>query len=384
MSRKLQRALLIILILGVAGGVATLLAGLKPPLEKKEAEKIDMLVDVLVLQECSEQFSIHSQGSVKPLTETVLSAEVSGSIDSISPKFVVGGLFAAGEELLRIDATRYDVAVDQTEAVLKQRQIEYDGASKLRSQGYRAEAEFASAGAALATAKAALVMARRDLEKTRIRLPFAGMVRAKEADLGQFVTPGSRLGMVFATDFAEVRLPLTDSDLAFVDLPLVSNAVLIAGPLVTLEAVQRGQLAQWTARIVRTEGVVDEKTRVTYVVARIEDPYQLRRQGGQVQPLPMGSFVSASINGSEIADVVRVPRSALRGGNQLVFVDAEEKLRIRTVNVLRADDDFAWLQGSDLDGERISLTPIESPVNGMRVRVSGAAGTQADSEDPSY
>ncbi len=381
MSRKLQRALLITLILVAAGAGAFILGSMKPPLEKKETDKIDMLVEVQVLQESNERFSIRSQGSVKPRTETILSAEVSGSIVSISPKFVAGGLFAAGEELLRIDNTRYEVAVDQAEAVLKQRQIEYDGAAKLRSQGYRAEAEFASAGAALATAKAALVTSRRDLEKTRIRLPFAGMVRAKEADLGQFVNPGSRLGMVFATDVAEVRLPLTDDDLAFVDLPLVSNVVAVTGPLVTLEAVQRGRPAQWTARVVRTEGVVDEKTRVTYVVARIEDPYQLRKQGESVQPLPMGSFVSARINGREIANVVQVPRSALRGGNQLVFVDAEEKLRIRTVNVLRADGEFAWLQGSDLSGERISLTPIESPVNGMRVRVSKTTDSQSVSED---
>jgi RND family efflux transporter MFP subunit len=380
MSRNWQRTLLIGVILGFALLVQSQLARMKPPLEKQETEKVDMLVDVLELEILDERFAIHSQGTVKPVTETILSAEVSGSIVSISPKFVAGGLFAAGEELLRIDATRYEVAVDQAEALLKQRQIEYDGASKLRSQGYRAEAEYASAGAALATAKAALVTARRDLEKTRIRLPYAGMVRAKEADLGQFVNPGSRLGVVFATDFAEVRLPLTDRDLAFVDLPLVSNAVNTEGPRVVLEATQRGQQSRWDAQVVRTEGVVDEKTRVTYVVARISDPYQLNSSAG-VQPLPMGSFVSARIDGRQIANVVRVPRSALRGGNQLLLVDKDLQLRIRTVDVLRADGEYAWLQGTGLAGERISLTPIESPVNGMRVRVGPVADALARSED---
>ena len=49
------------------------------------------------------------------------------------------------------------------------------------------------------------------------------MVRSKDADIGQFVNPGTRLGVTFATDYAEVRLPLTDRDLAFVDLPYAAE-----------------------------------------------------------------------------------------------------------------------------------------------------------------
>ena len=120
---------------------------------------------------------------------------------------------------MRIDPTNYEVAFRQAEALVKQRQIEYDGASKLRSQGYRAEAEHASAAAALASAEAELTRANRNLQRTYIRLPYAGIVRSKEADLGQFVNMGTPLGITFATDHAEVRLPLTDTDLAFIDLP---------------------------------------------------------------------------------------------------------------------------------------------------------------------
>ncbi|MEQ8206684.1 MAG: HlyD family efflux transporter periplasmic adaptor subunit [Woeseia sp.] len=381
MSRKLQRAILILAILGTAGLVSFLLVTSKAPPEKKTEVALATLVDVLELQGIDEQFSIRSQGTVKPRTETVLSAEVAGSIVSISPKFVAGGLFAQDEELMRIDPTRYEVAVQQAEALLAQRQIEFDGAEKLRSQGYRAEAELASAATALAAARAGLVTARRDLEKTRIRVPYAGMVRAKETDIGYFVNPGSRLGVVFATDYAEVRLPLTDADLAFIDLPAVSGGT--AGPVVRLTAVQRGVEANWQAQIVRTEGVVDEKTRVTYVVARVDDPYRRRTDAVSASALPMGTFVGASIEGRTLQDVVRVPRSALRGGDQLLFVDDDQRLQIRTVDVLRADASSAWLRNDELDGKRINLTPIESPVNGMQVRVSdtGTADVAAHTEN---
>jgi RND family efflux transporter MFP subunit len=293
-------------------------------------------------------------------------------VTRISPKFIPGGVFDAGEVLLRIDPTNYAVAVDQAEALVKQRQIEYDGASKLRQQGYRAEAELASAAAALATAKAELVRSRRNLERTEIRLPYEGIVRSKEADLGQFVNPGTRLGVVFATDHAEVRLPLTDLDLAFVNLPtateIAQSGASKAGPAVTLTATQKGRLQSWEARIVRTEGVVDEGSRVTYAVARIDDPYALH---SNKVPLPMGTFVSATIAGSRAENIIRVPRSVVRGSDELIFVDEDSKLRIRQVNIVRGDANFVYVDGGANVGERVVLTSLDTPINGMAVRVKG-------------
>ena len=183
MKRRAKRALLISGIIAGAVGLSVGLSKLKPPPETKDIPDVAPLVAVLPLIETTASFRIASQGTVRPRTETILSAEVSGSIVSISPKFIAGGVFAKGEELLRIDPTNYVVAVEQAKAMLAQRQIEHDGALKLRSQGYRAESEYASAVAALATAKADLVKAERNLERTHITLPYAGMVRAKEADL---------------------------------------------------------------------------------------------------------------------------------------------------------------------------------------------------------
>lgn len=369
----------------LAGALGALfgLARMKPPPETRANEERDLLVEVLSLEETDVNFSVTSQGVMRPLTETVLSAEVAGAIVSVSPKFVAGGVFDEGEVLLRIDPTNYEVELEQAEALVRQRQIEFDGAEKLKSRGYRAETEYASAAAALASARAELVRAQRNLERTSIRLPYAGMVRAKEVDLGQYVNVGSRLGVTFATGIAEVRLPLTDTDLAFVDLPTpgeISADGVPQGPRVTLSAEYRGRTETWDARIARTEGVVDDRSRVTYAVARVDDPYGLER-GNDCVPLPMGTFVAAEIDGRTVEDVIRVPRQALRGNSELMFVDDESRLRIRTVDVLRTDRNFAYLEAGAEPGERISLTAIESPVNGMRVRVDGEALVDDAEED---
>lgn len=376
-SRGLQRKFLIVFILVVAGAIMAALFSMKRPPEERAVDNRDPLVEVVVLEPMSENFSVSSQGTVRPRTETVLSAEVSGTITEISPNFVAGGVFSAGDVLLRIDATNYEVAVSQADALVRQRQIEYDGAARLRSQGYRAESEYASAAAALASARAQLVRAERDLERTYIRLPYDGIVRSKETDLGQFVSPGTRLGVAFATETAEVRLPLTDLDLAFVELPEAPGS---AGPSAVLSAVQRGQLREWPAIIVRTEGVVDERSRVTYAVAEVADPY---RRGGNGEPLPMGTFVTATIEGSVLEGIVRVPRGALRGSNQLVFLDEESRLLIRNVEVVRSDTEFAYVRGGASAGERIVVTPMDSPINGATVRTTDDAEEAAEEEPTS-
>jgi RND family efflux transporter MFP subunit len=382
MKRKILRFTAIFLILASAVGGTMFMSQMKPPPQTREVAEIHPLVEVMALEETAVDFRVTTQGTVRPRTETVLSAEVSGPIVWISPRFVAGGVFEAGEELLRIDPTNYRVAVEQAEALLKQRRIEYEGAEKLKLKGYRAEADLASAAAALATARAELTRAKRDLERTRITLPYDGMVRAKEADIGQYVTPGTRLAVTFATDYAEIRLPLTDQDLAFVDLPdpgALTEGGTAEGPAVRLTAEREGRVGTWQARIVRTEGVVDETNRVTYAVARVQDPYGLRSDNAGRMPLPIGTFVAAEIDGITMEDIVRVPRRALRANDQLLFVDGDDRLRIRAVDVIRADAEYAYLHRDSVRGERITLTALESPINGMRVRTGpGSAAGSAE------
>lgn len=385
MSFRVKRISLIVFIVVAAFFVALSLSSLKPPPHRKPSGEVELLIDVMTLESGSYNFVIESQGTIRPLTETMLSAEVSGSIVSVSPKFIAGGVFAAGEELMRIDQTNYVGALDQAKALLNQRQIEFDGAKTLRTKGYRAEAELAAAEAALATARANLIRAQRDFDRTRIRLPYEGMVRSRIANLGQYVNPGKELGVVFATNIAEVRLPLTDQDLAFVQLPdaseITKSGQSANGPAVTLSAIQRGRQSTWQAVIVRSEGVVDERARVTYAVARINDPYQLHDSSANETPLPMGTFVSARITGSTIDSAVRLPRSTLRRRNEVVFVDDDNRLSVETVPLIRTDAEYAYISSDSFEGRRISLSAIESPVNGAKVRTTDDPPAVADDDE---
>ena len=129
-----MRKLLIFGILAASVVIAVVMVQMRPAPPKKESVELAPLVEVLVLEAMTANFEVTSQGTVRPRTETILSAEVSGTITSISPKFIAGGVFDKNEVLMRIDPTNYDTAVKQADALLKQRTIEFEGAKKLRSR----------------------------------------------------------------------------------------------------------------------------------------------------------------------------------------------------------------------------------------------------------
>ena len=162
----------------------------------------------------------------------------------------------------------------------------------------------------------------------------------------------------------------TDQDLAFADLPSTADIKEtggVDGPQVRLTAIQKGASVSWDAIIVRSEGVVDERSRVTYAVAQISDPYKLHGDG---TPLPVGTFVAADIAGSSAMDLIRIPRTALRGADQVLVVNVEDKIEIRTVNIVRSDEQYAYVSDGVSAGEQISTTVIEAPANGMSVRTA--------------
>ncbi|MEM7611773.1 MAG: efflux RND transporter periplasmic adaptor subunit [Pseudomonadota bacterium] len=387
MSYSVKRLLVALAIF--VGSVAAMLAlsTLRPPPDIRPVDVTAPLVEIVELSPETVRFAVESQGTVQPLTQTALSAEVAGTIVSMSDGFVAGGSFVAGEVLLRIDPTNYEVAVERAEATVSQRQIEFDGAKKLSEQGYRSSAELASAKAALAAARADLVGAERDLQRTVVRVPYNGLVRERSAQLGDFVSPGTRLGTVFATDVAEVRLPMPDNDLRFVELPDVTRETTAMGPAVSFSGQYHGKPASWRGQIVRTEGVVDERNRMVFAVARIDDPYLLADSSENSKPLPVGTFVKADVDGITVDDVLKIPRGLVRGNNQVIFVDDEQQLRFRALEFLRADAEFAYVLAEQVDERRVLVTKLEAPLNGMKVRtgedVQSAQGDDDTNDAPS-
>ncbi len=388
MARSLK-LILPIAFLALASLISFVLVQSRPAAMVQAPQPPALLVSTLVAEREPVTFRVESQGSVTPRTETTLVSEVAGQIGEVSPAFVAGGFCRAGDVLLRIDPRNYETQVKVARAEVAkartqvatenaladyalndwQRLREFSKNTKAASDLTLRKPQLAAALAELESADAALEKAGRDLARTVIRAPYNGMVRSKRADIGQYVNTATAIADTFAVDYAEIRLPLTQKDLQFLDLP---DAIAPERALdVRLSALIGDDQQHWSAKLVRSEGVFDAQSRVLYAVAQIQDPYRLNTdQPGE--PLRIGTFVTAEITGRQAGDLFVLPRHALYRDNQVWIVDDESRIRPRTVEVLRADDDHVYVRSGLNDGDVVCVSPIDQPLPGTPVRIVAA------------
>lgn len=379
-----------IILLSVAVVVALVTISKAQRPDRKEAVAKALLVDVIPVSVESLHLVVESQGSVLPRTETHLIAEVSGKVVSVSKNFVAGGFFKKGEVLLRIDPSDYDAALKGAQANLASRQAQYADQKARSDQALKdwlnlgrtgepsdltlRKPQLAEALAGVKSAEADLQKAQRNLDRTSIKAPYDGLVRNKQVDIGQYVSPGTSLGITFAIDIAEIRLPLAVADLQFLNLPTATGTGNGAGTAVKLSAEGSGLSGQWQAEIVRTEGVIDQSSRVIYAVAQLVDPYSVLGQSQQPE-LRIGTFVHAAIEGIWMEHVVSLPRVALHEGNTVLVASSEKELEIREVEIIRAEPDIIYVSGGLKNGEHVILTAIEAPIPGTKLVFAGEHST---------
>lgn len=380
----------LVLLAAAAAGAYAMIKGRVKAVPKPPQATVP-LVRVMHAHANEVRLSVASQGTVEPRTATTLAAEVAGRVLTISPSLRVGGFFDAGETLVTIDDADYRAALAKAEAEIarmeRQQTWEQAEASSALAEWQRlgkGEApplvarlpQLQEARAALAAATAVRDQARRDLDRTIVRAPYAGRVREQRVDVNDFVHRGSVLARIYATDAVQVRLPLPDAELAHLDLDLAQGPESRASRPVThvkLTAHFAGKEHDWSGRVVRTEGEIDPKTRMVHVIAEVEAPYA--PQGDPARPpLAVGMFVRAEIAGRTHADVVVLPREALRGHDRIWTVDAEQRLRFRTVGLLRAERERVIVANGLRAGEIVVLSPLEAPTDGMRVQPQADAG----------
>ncbi len=379
---------IIVLIIGVLGAYA--LVKNREVIQPKPTEVPPPLVRVQSVYPTDFQLVIPAQGTVAPRTQTTLISQVAGQITDVSPAFANGGFFEKDNVLLIIDPRDYEAAVAQAQVQVAQAKLrlarEEEESAIARDEWKRLgsgeptdlvlrKPQIDEARATIAAAEGALMRANLNLERTQIRAPYPGRVRTKNADVGQFVNPGSPLGQIYAIDYAEVRLPVPDDQLAYLDLPLSfrNNPHHNSGPDVRFHATFAGQKHTYMGRIVRVEGEIDTRSGMIALVGRVDNPY--RQRDSNTPPLAVGMFVTAEILGHHAENVVVIPRSALRGKNRVLMV-TDNRLYYRTIDILRADAEKVVVKSGLKSGEQLCISPIDTVVDGMRVRTVRTGGTQ--------
>ena len=378
--KTLLRVLLpvIVLALGVLG--ARTLLSMRPAAEHAPPKKHVPLVETAKAAAAPGPTIVRAQGTVRPRLTTRLTSEVAGRILEASPAWIAGGQFEEGELLLALDPTDARAALASAEQALAQAQSAWDqeeADARIARREWEMDhpgtepSDLVAHGPQLRSAKAALDAAvttrdraERDLERCRIVAPFAGRVLSTAFQVGEWAAKGVELGSVFATDRFEVRLPLDDAELAFID-PTDAPVVLTAS--------FAGREATWRGHLVRTEAELDPTTHMVIAVCEVRDPYTQA-----AVPLEAGTFVNASIEGRALPEVCAIPREALRSNDRVLVVvrDADRKrLEVRHVKVERSEPDRVLVSEGLQRGDEVVVSPIEGAVDGIEVAVVDAEGS---------
>lgn len=384
----------------IAGGVGLIIVmgQMRPKIEREAPELIAPTVFYEVAESQSVTLDVAAQGEVRPRTDINLTAQVAGRVVSVADAFVDGGAFDKDDVLLKIEDADYRAAsastkarvaqaeqalrLEEAEAELARRDYDELGREGTPSGLTLRVPQLAQARANFEAAQAEFRSAQLNLARTTIRAPFPGRVRERIAGVGQYVAPGAQLGRIFSTDAAEIRLALTDQDLAKLGLPIAFfETEQNLGPTVEMTAFIAGKLRKWTGRIARTQGAIDAATRQIFAIAVVDDPYGAGADKDGT-PLAMGLFVDATIQGRPYENAIVLPRAALHGRDKVYVISTDNLLEERTVNVVSSDSDTVTLSSGGLTGgERVAVSPLRGSGAGDPVTPANPeAGSGADKQ----
>ena len=366
------------LALGVAGFVA--INAIAKESDKKEVIDTRPTVQVEAVSANNHQVIINSYGEVQPLENTQLSAQVSGEVVSWHPSFVAGGVVGRGEILFTIEKDNYEAAVLQAEAELARAQamlIEEQAQAKVaedeakrfpnkaRTDLFLRKPQVLSAQAAVKSAQAALKRAQRDLDNCEVSAPYDALVVSRNVGVGQFVTMGAQVAELNNIETAEVIIPIAGFDSVFLPerVKWVKATVIKTG----LNGFTR------QAAIDRDLGIVDNATRMSSLVIRIEDPYGLTNQ----QPaIKFGTYVQVNFAGTMLNNIYRLPQELVN--NQTVWiVNDEQQLEPRKVKVIREEGEYFYISDGLEANDKLVTTLPEYPQKGMAVKIAGLTETKS-------
>ena len=374
MNKYIKKFSPIIILIGSIG-VFMLMIKLKPEAEFQKPKIIPQMVETMVAYPSEVRAKISSQGTIRPEHEISVTSEVSGKIIWVSDNFHDGAGFQNGDTLMKIEKRDYELALISTESSLFQARLALEreeAEAKLANLEWERvgkgdassltlrEPQLAQARAVLAAAEAAYEQSKRNLERTVIIAPFNGRVRRKLVDLGTNLAPGFKIADIYNTASFEVRLPIADKDIPFLGVPLDGTTLEIKErPSVRLFTSYGGENFQADGFILRSESEIDPKTRMISVIATI--PVSNSNIG-----LKVGMFVNAEVEGLSYSGVTVVPRNAVK--NDMIWVVENQKLRRKSIEVIRLENDFAFVADGLNKNDRVLITRLSSYVDGMPVR----------------
>ncbi|MGN7612133.1 efflux RND transporter periplasmic adaptor subunit [Magnetococcales bacterium HHB-1] len=376
--KRVLRWILPLLI--IVGGVTLSIQLIKtaPKTVRKPRPIQAPLVEIIALKKTNYPITITAMGVVEPAQKITLQSRVSGEIQSTHPDFMPGGLFKKGVEILRIDDQDYRSVWVQRQSDLSLAKANLDleaGKQRIAARDYRLlkkstrktidtalalrKPQWLTVQSAHRSAKAAVVRAQSDLDRTKIRAPFNALVLDQAGEVGAQITPSTALATLVATDRYWVKVALPVSQLKWI-----------------MTSPQQGAFVEvifgenrFHGRVIRLLGNLSDEGRLAQLLVEVKDPLGLEKDKKDRNVLLLNAFVQVNIKARTVQDVIVIPRRYVRENQQVWLLDQQNRLEKRTIQRLYQDREHVLvLKGVDV-GERLVISNLSSVVARMPLRL---------------
>jgi RND family efflux transporter MFP subunit len=355
----------------------------------------DPVVNVAEIQPGRHAVMIEAYGTVVPAQQVTLQAQVGGRIVAQHAALVPGGILPKGSEVIRIEPTDYALRVKRAEVAVESAEASFelergqqvvaakewnllkddiDSSQEMEDFALR-KPQRRRAQAAVEAAKNELAMARLDLERTVVQVPFNALVLAESVELGQLVSPQDQVAELVGTDrfWVRVSVPLEMLDrIRFAEAsgePGSSAEVFVDG--------NRGHDRPKLAKVLRLLGDLSDRGRMARVLVSIQDPLNLSPEADpDAPPVLLDSYVRVLIDAGTLDDAVEIPRIALRENGRVWVRDAEGRLRLQDVDVQWRLRDSVLVGDTFEPQDQLIISRLAVVVPGMRLRVGALPGAE--------
>lgn len=373
------RVLAPLLVLAIAVGAFIALSSTAKKPERSTDEPLPIAVEIVPVRSVKTNLRVTAQGEVRSKTEADIAARVSGQIVYVAPRFEAGAAVKTGDVIARIDPAEYMLAVERARSQVSRAR---ENLARVRSEAALAEGDWrelgmkgdpsdltlqkpqvASATADLRTAEAFVREAELSLQRTEIVAPFDGRVKTRRIDVGDFVVAGAPVASLFAIDVAQVRVPLTDYDLGVLGVaPGFAATERDPGPAASVRGAGAGANQVWTGYLTLVEASFEAATRLVYGLVEVKDPF------ATTAPLAPGMYVSVELKGRTEDNFRAVPRGAFKKNEIVYTVGTDGAIRGRRLTPAHATAEDVFFREGIEAGERVVVSYLPSPRDGMKVR----------------
>ena len=344
-----------------------------------------ILVEVEQVTRAPQRTLVSTMGEIIPAREVEIKPRVNGEIADISNEFMPGGYFLAGQTMLAIDRTDYELVARQLESNVTK--AESDLALEM---GYQriAESEYKLLGesvsdqeknlilripqleklkAALDYAQSMHAQARLNLERTEIKAPFNGVIDSRMVDTGSKIAESTVLAKIVGTDTFWLTLTVPIEQLRWLKIPGNSgekgSTVRVYAQGSTSSSFSR------TGQVIRLMASLEEQGRMAQLLVEIDDPLSRKQENSEKPRLLLGSYVQAEIEGIPIESGIRVERKDIHEGNSVWLMDNNGMLDIREVDITFRGRDHVIIESGLRDGEHLVTSALSSPIAGIPLRL---------------